>query len=68
MDLAAVDVTSWHRHLAVLSQEFLKYEFATAAENIYFGDVGSARDDRRTRRAAEDRPTLAKDRTPAGIT
>lgn len=41
VDLAAVDVTSWHRHLAVLSQEFLKYEFATAAENIYFGDVDS---------------------------
>ena len=43
VDLAAVDVTSWHRHLAVLSQEFLKYEFATAAENIYFGDVDSPR-------------------------
>ena len=42
VDLAAVDVKSWHRHLAVLSQEFLKYEFATAAENILFGDVESA--------------------------
>ena len=42
VDLAAVDVKSWHRHLAVLSQEFLKYEFATAAENIFFGDVGCA--------------------------
>lgn len=58
VDLAAVDVTSWHRHLAVLSQEFLKYEFATAAENIYFGDVDSPRDDDRIRRAAEDAEAL----------
>ncbi|MHC6230263.1 ABC transporter ATP-binding protein [Arthrobacter sp. MMS24-T111] len=58
VDLAAVDVTSWHRHLAVLSQEFLKYEFATAAENIYFGDVDSRRDDGRIRRAAVDAEAL----------
>lgn len=58
VDLAAVDVTSWHRHLAVLSQEFLKYEFATAAENIYFGDVENPRDDVRIRRAAADAEAL----------
>ncbi|WP_457950819.1 ABC transporter ATP-binding protein [Pseudarthrobacter sp. alpha12b] len=58
VDLAAVDVTSWHRHLAVLSQEFLKYEFATAAENIYFGDVDSPRDDARVRTAAADAEAL----------
>lgn len=54
VDLAGIDVTSWHRHLAVLSQEFLKYEFATAAENIYLGDVDAPRDDARIRRAASD--------------
>lgn len=58
VDLAAVDVTSWHRHLAVLSQEFLKYEFATAAENIYFGDVDAPRDDARIRKAAGDAEAL----------
>src|SRR5215217_9304847 len=58
VDLAAVDVTSWHRHLAVLSQEFLKYEFATAAENIYFGDVDPPRDDDRISRAAGDAEAL----------
>lgn len=58
VDLAAVDVKSWHRHLAVLSQEFLKYEFATAAENIYFGDVDSRRDDARVRKAAADAEAL----------
>ena len=58
VDLAAVDVKSWHRHLAVLSQEFLKYEFATAAENIFFGDVESPRDDERIRRSAADAEAL----------
>lgn len=58
VDLASVDVTSWHRHLAVLSQEFLKYEFATAADNIRFGDVESPRDDQRIRRAAADAEAL----------
>ncbi|QDG62855.1 ABC transporter ATP-binding protein [Pseudarthrobacter sp. NIBRBAC000502771] len=68
VDLAAVDVTSWHRHLAVLSQEFLKYEFATAAENIYFGDVDSARDNERIRRAASDAEALEFiNRLPNGL-
>jgi ATP-binding cassette subfamily B protein/ATP-binding cassette subfamily C protein len=58
VDLAAVDVTSWHRHLAVLSQEFLKYEFATAADNIYFGDVQNPRNDDRVRKAAADAEAL----------
>jgi ATP-binding cassette subfamily B protein/ATP-binding cassette subfamily C protein len=42
----------------VLSQEFLRYEFATAAENIYFGDVDSPRDDGRIRKAAADAEAL----------
>jgi ATP-binding cassette subfamily B protein/ATP-binding cassette subfamily C protein len=58
VDLAGVDVTTWHRHLAVLSQEFLKYEFATAADNIYFGDATVPRDDVRVRRAADDAEAL----------
>lgn len=58
VDLAAVDVTSWHRHLAVLSQEFLKYEFATAADNIYFGDVQNPRNDDHVRKAAADAEAL----------
>ena len=42
----------------MLSQEFLKYEFATAAENIFFGDVDSPRDDARIGRAAADAEAL----------
>jgi ATP-binding cassette subfamily B protein/ATP-binding cassette subfamily C protein len=58
VDLATLDVKSWHRHLAVLSQEFLRYEFATAADNIYYGDVEEARDDDRVRTAARDAEAL----------
>lgn len=53
-DLAGIDISSWHRHLAVMSQDFLKYEFATAANNIFFGDVSEPRDDGRIVRAAHD--------------
>jgi ATP-binding cassette subfamily B protein len=53
-DLREVGIDDWHQHLAVMSQDFLRYEFATAANNIYFGDVHRPRDDDRVRRAAED--------------
>ncbi|GGV21611.1 ATP-binding cassette subfamily B protein/ATP-binding cassette subfamily C protein [Paenarthrobacter nicotinovorans] len=67
-DLAGIDVTSWHRHLAVLSQEFLKYEFATAAENIYLGDVDLPRDDLRIRKAASDAEAMEFiDKLPNGL-
>jgi ATP-binding cassette subfamily B protein len=53
-DLRDIGIDDWHQHLAVMSQDFLRYEFATAANNIYFGDVRGPRDDERVRRAAED--------------
>ncbi len=53
-DLRGIRIDDWHEHLAVMSQDFLRYEFATAANNIYFGDVHGPRDDDRVRRAAED--------------
>ncbi|TYC99937.1 ABC transporter ATP-binding protein [Arthrobacter echini] len=53
-DLRGIRIDDWHEHLAVMSQDFLRYEFATAANNIYFGDVHGPRDDERVRRAAED--------------
>jgi ATP-binding cassette subfamily B protein/ATP-binding cassette subfamily C protein len=53
-DLRTVGTSSWHRYLAVMSQDFLKYEFATAGNNIYFGDVDSPRDEERIERAAAD--------------
>ncbi|CAA9276059.1 MAG: FIG00390121: hypothetical protein [uncultured Arthrobacter sp.] len=53
-DLHTVGTSSWHRYLAVMSQDFLKYEFATAGNNIYFGDVASPREEERIERAAAD--------------
>ena len=38
-DIGEVDATAWHRQLAVLSQSFIRYDFATAYENVWYGDV-----------------------------
>ncbi|KNC13462.1 ABC transporter [Arthrobacter sp. RIT-PI-e] len=53
-DLRGIRIDAWHRHLAVMSQDFLRYDFATAQDNIHFGDVHGPRDDDRVRRAARD--------------
>lgn len=67
-DLRTFDIAAWHRYLAVMSQDFLKYEFATAANNIYFGDVALPREDLRVERAAADaEATDFIDRLPNGF-
>lgn len=38
-DLADVDVSSWHKQIALLGQDFIRYDFASAHENIWFGDT-----------------------------
>ena len=38
-NLSEVNVADWHRQLAVLSQSFIHYDFATAHENVWYGDV-----------------------------
>lgn len=43
-NLTKHDVESWHRQLAVLSQQFILYAFATANENVWFGDVSRSAD------------------------
>lgn len=32
-------LSSWHKHLGVLTQDHIRYDFATAKDNIYFGNV-----------------------------
>jgi ATP-binding cassette subfamily B protein/ATP-binding cassette subfamily C protein len=62
------DINSWHRHLAVLRQEYLDFGFATARDNIYFGDVSRPFDQERFDKAidmAEARKFLEK--LPKGI-
>jgi ATP-binding cassette subfamily B protein len=63
MDLREVNTESWHRLLGVLRQDYLAFSFATARENIYFGDVAKPLDDERFSKAvdrAEARKFLEK--------
>ena len=38
-NLTEIDIASWHKQLGVLQQDYLSYGFATARDNIYFGDI-----------------------------
>lgn len=51
--LEEFDITEWHRHLGVLQQEFIMYSFATARDNVYFGDVSKPYDQKRFEQALE---------------
>lgn len=58
-----ISIASWHRQLGVLQQDFLSYGFATARENIYFGDISRGINDSRYEQAidrAEARSFLNK--------
>lgn len=37
--LKDIAIQSWHRQLSVLQQEFITYNFATARDNVRFGDI-----------------------------
>lgn len=39
VNLHNFDISSWHAWLGVLQQDFISYGFATAKENIVYGDV-----------------------------
>ena len=61
--LREIDVSSWHKYLGVLQQDFISYGFATAKDNVYFGDTSVAFDQARYDVAldkAEARDFLAK--------
>ena len=45
IDLRDVDVNTWHAQLAVLQQDHLAYAFATARDNVRFGQVNRPFDD-----------------------
>lgn len=38
-DLSTVQIETWHKHLGVLGQDFIRYGFATARDNVVYGDV-----------------------------
>ena len=62
-DLRDVAIASWHKQLGVLQQDYLAYKFATAKENIWYGDVSEGFDNSRYEQAvtmAEARKFLSK--------
>ncbi len=59
---------SWHAYIGILQQEFVKYDFATARENVYYGDASQPFDEERFTAAltkAEARDFLEK--LPKGV-
>lgn len=58
-----IAIASWHKQLGVLQQDYIGYGFATARENVYFGDVSRGVDEERYEQAidrAESRKFLNK--------
>lgn len=54
VDIRDVDVSSWHRQLGVLQQEFIAYDFATAGDNVRFGNVDVPVSDERVASALQE--------------
>ena len=52
-NLRDVAINDWHRQLGVLQQDYLEYKFATAQENVHFGDVNKPLDSKRYEKAVE---------------
>ncbi|HSX35968.1 MAG TPA: ABC transporter ATP-binding protein [Patescibacteria group bacterium] len=52
--LEIIDIASWHRQLGVLQQDFISYGFATAGDNVRFGDVEAVPDEKRLQQALKD--------------
>ncbi|HSX33184.1 MAG TPA: ABC transporter ATP-binding protein [Candidatus Saccharimonadales bacterium] len=52
--LESVSITSWHKQIAVLQQDFIAYGFATARDNVRFGDVDAPISEQRLRQALLD--------------
>lgn len=51
VSLADIDKSSWHSYLGVLQQDFIKYRFATAYENVVYGDVQRSYDEQHYQRS-----------------
>lgn len=47
VDLQDCLLPSWHQHISVLHQDFLKYWFTTARDNVWYGDVSKKFDQKR---------------------
>jgi ATP-binding cassette subfamily B protein len=66
--LSSLKISSWHKYLGVLQQDYIAYGFATAKDNVYYGDTSEAFDKGRFDAAldkAEARSFLSK--LPRGV-
>lgn len=52
--LSLVQLDSWHRQLGVLQQDFTKYSFASARDNILLGDVSKEPDEAKLQTALDN--------------
>lgn len=52
-DMAEIDVSTWQSQVAVLTQDYTGYWYATAKENVYYGDVSRPFDEARYTRAVQ---------------
>lgn len=65
--LSTLDISSWHTQLAVLKQDFTRYSFASARDNVLFGDV-SKHDAKQLKKALNDaEATGFTDKLPRGL-
>jgi ATP-binding cassette subfamily B protein/ATP-binding cassette subfamily C protein len=51
--LNQLDPASWHRYIGVLQQDFVHYSFASARQNILYGDIEQPHDTKRFDAALE---------------
>ena len=66
--LQDINIASWHKQLGVLQQDFITYGFATARENVEYGDIGAPKDDVRLERAMKDAEAYDfVDKLPRGV-
>ena len=66
--LSSLNIASWHKYLGVLQQDYIAYGFATAKDNVYYGDTSEDFDANRFNAAldkAEARSFLNK--LPRGV-
>lgn len=54
VDISEINPSSWHRYIAVLGQDFLKYKFTSVKDNILFGDISNKYDERNYQSALEN--------------
>ena len=54
VDLADIQLADWHHQLGVLQQDFARYGFASARDNILLGDISRSMDEKRLNAALDD--------------